>query len=117
MECRRTPTRNIHNRAVKLASLWVTPKRPMLEPTIVKITVDTTANDTARAVPLKRSPPLVLAHGQRQEDHAKRKAKEREVAHDVVDGADQRSFCADIYREGARQQLRDAVEAKEKSPT
>jgi hypothetical protein len=53
MECRRTPTRNIHNRAVKLASLWVTPKRPMLEPTIVKITVDTTANDTARAGALK----------------------------------------------------------------
>jgi hypothetical protein len=60
----------------------------------------------------KRSPPLVLAHAQRQEDHGAWEAKEPYVADNVVDGADGRSFCADIYREDPCQQYGDSVETK-----
>src|SRR5918997_4665889 len=64
----------------------------------------------------KRSPPLVFTHAQRQEDRGDREAKERYVADYVVDGADRRSFSANIDRKDPCQQSGDAIDAKEKEP-
>src|SRR5215216_1629000 len=89
---------------------------PRLKPTIVKMTVSTTKTDTARAGTPERSPPLVLAHAQGQEDHADGEGKERYVAYDVVDGTGHRSFSADIDQEERCHQFGDAVETKEKEP-
>jgi hypothetical protein len=86
---------------------------PKLEPAIVNMTVRTTTIDNRTP---ERPPLLVLTHAQRQEDCGDRETKERYVADDVVDGASRRSFSADVDWENPRQQLGDAVEAKENKP-